>query len=226
VSLDAATARRLSTALIDNLALLHSLDYRAAGLGDLGKPQGYVVRQVTGWTERYARARTGDVPALERVARWLGEHQPAESAAALIHNDYKYDNLILDQADLTRIVAVLDWEMATVGDPLMDLGTSLGYWVEASDPEWLRREAFGPTALPGSLTRRELVERYAERSGRDVSGVLFCYCFGLFKIAVIVQQIYARYVRGHTHDARFAHLDGLVRVLSEQADRALNAGRI
>jgi aminoglycoside phosphotransferase (APT) family kinase protein len=224
VTLDPPTARRLSTALIDTLALLHALDYRAAGLGELGKPEGYVARQVAGWSKRYAAARTDDVPELERVARWLSDHLPPEAGAAVIHNDYKYDNLLLDPADPTRIVAVLDWEMATVGDPLMDLGTTLGYWVEAGDPEPLRRTAFGPTALPGSLTRRELVERYQERTGRAAPGVLFYYCFGLFKIAVIVQQIYARYVRGHTRDARFAALHEVVAVLGRQAERALEAG--
>jgi aminoglycoside phosphotransferase (APT) family kinase protein len=223
-AVDPPTARRLSAALIDALARLHALDHRAAGLEGLGKPEGYVARQVDGWARRYAAARTEDVPELERVARWLGDHLPPEAGAAVIHNDFKYDNLLLDPADLTRIVAVLDWEMATVGDPLMDLGTALGYWVEAGDPEPLRQTAFGPTALPGNLTRRELVGRYEERAGRSVPGVLFYYCFGLFKIAVIIQQIYARYVRGHTRDARFARLNEVVAVLGEQAGRALDAG--
>ena len=126
------TASQLCTALIDNLATLHAVDYRAAGLGDLGKPDGYVERQVTGWSERHAKAKTDELPAMDRLSVWLKQTMPKESAAALIHNDYKYDNLLLDSADPTRIVAVLDWEMATVGDPLMDLGTTLGYWVEAS----------------------------------------------------------------------------------------------
>jgi aminoglycoside phosphotransferase (APT) family kinase protein len=223
---DPDMARRLSIALVDNLALLHGIDYRAAGLGDLGRPEGYVTRQVTGWTERYTRARTEELPGLERVAAWLAAHLPPESGAALVHNDYKYDNLILDPVDLTRIVAVLDWEMATVGDPLMDLGTTLGYWVEAGDPPGLRQAAFGPTALPGSLTRQELAARYAGQSGRDLGNVVYFYVFGLFKIAVIIQQIYARYVRGHTGDPRFAHLNEVVAVLAEQADRAIAAGRL
>lgn len=226
LTIDAPEARRLSTALVDALADLHAIDYRAAGLGDLGKPEGYVARQVAGWSDRYARARTDDLPAMDRVSGWLAGHMPGESAPALIHNDFKYDNLVLDPRDLTRIAAVLDWEMATVGDPLMDLGTTLGYWVEADDPEPLRRQATGPTALPGSLTRRELVARYAERTGRDVADAPFYYAFGLFKIAVIVQQIYARYVRGHTRDARFARLDELVAVLADQADRAVEGGRL
>jgi aminoglycoside phosphotransferase (APT) family kinase protein len=220
------TARRLSLALVDNLVLLHSLDYRAAALGDLGKPEGYVNRQVTGWTSRYQAAQTDQQPALERVARWLAEHLPAEVGAAVIHNDYKYDNLLLDPADLTRVVAVLDWEMATVGDPLMDLGTTLGYWVEASDPPALRHSAMGPTYLAGNLTRSQLVDSYATKTGRQVHDAPFYYCFGLFKIAVIVQQIYARYVRGHTQDPRFAGLNSLVTILGEQADRTLTAGKL
>ena len=223
-SIDPPTARRLSTALIDNLALLHALDYKAAGLADLGKPEGYVTRQVTGWINRYGNARTDPLLEMDRVAEWLTDHMPTGSGAALVHNDYKYDNLVLDPGDLTRIVAVLDWEMATVGDPLMDLGTTLGYWVEAGDPEPVRAGAFGPTALPGSLTRRELVARYAERTGRDVSGILFYYCFGLYKIAVIVQQIYARYVRGHTRDERFARLNERVAALGRMALQATESG--
>jgi aminoglycoside phosphotransferase (APT) family kinase protein len=162
---------------------------------------------------------------MDRLARWLTEHQPAESGAALVHNDYKSDNLVLDPDDLTRIVAVLDWEMATVGDPLMDLGTTLGYWVEASDPESVHANAVGPTSLPGSLTRAELVARYAQKTGRDVSGILFYYCFGLYKIAVVLQQIYARFVRGHTQDERFRCLNERVATLSQQAIVAQETGR-
>ncbi len=225
VTIDPPTARRLSTALIDNLALLHALDYKAAGLADLGKPEGYVARQVTGWINRYTNAQTDTLPEMDRIARWLSDHKPAESDAALIHNDYKYDNLVLDPEDLTRIVAVLDWEMATVGDPLMDLGTTLGYWVEAGDPQSVQANAVGPTALPGSLTRQELVARYAEKTGRDVSGMLFYYCFGIYKIAVILQQIYARFVRGHTRDERFSRLNERVAGLSRQALLAQETGQ-
>jgi aminoglycoside phosphotransferase (APT) family kinase protein len=226
LTLDADRAGRLSTALIDQLALLHAVDYRAAELGDLGKPEGYVERQVSGWAKRYEQAQTGDVPEMNRVARWLTEHLPAGSRAAIIHNDYKYDNVVLSPDDPAQIVAVLDWEMATLGDPLMDLGTTLGYWIEAGDPEPLKQTAFGPTAVPGSLTRRELVARYEQRTSRAVPDPLFYYCFGLFKIAVIVQQIYARYVRGNTQDPRFARLGGLVAVLARQADGAIDRGSI
>lgn len=226
MTLDADTVRRMSTALIDHLAKLHALDYRNAGLADFGKPDGYVARQVTGWIKRYEASRTDDVATMESVGTWLGAHLPAESGGVLIHNDYKYDNLIFDSDDLTKIVAVLDWEMATIGDPLMDLGSTLGYWVEAGDPEPLRRAAFGPTALPGSLTRRELLERYEQQAGRSVADPVFYYSFGLYKLAVIVQQIYARFVRGNTADPRFAHLNQLVTILSQQADQAVHAGQL
>ncbi len=219
------TVGRLGAALVDNLARLHSLDYEATGLGHIGKPIGYVERQVTGWTRRYRDAQTGDLGGLERAMAWLDENRPGESGSALVHNDYKFDNLVLDPGDLTRIVAVLDWEMATIGDPLMDLGTTLGYWIEPDDLEPLRRFLVGPTTLPGSLTRREVAERYGVQSGRDVSNLLFYYVFGLFKIAVIAQQIYARYVRGATRDARFAVLGTVVEALGEQATRSINSGR-
>lgn len=250
--IDPATACGMSRALIDNLAALHAIDYQKAGLSDLGKPEGYVQRQVAGWTKRYAQAQTSSVTAMDRLADWLDQHQPTVSGAAVIHNDYKYDNVMLnadwlsritppeavtvdsdtdrqatdslDSGDLTKVVAVLDWEMATIGDPLMDLGTALAYWVEATDPAPLRQAAFGPTALPGSLTRYEVVERYQQYTGRAVTNLEFYYCFGLFKLAVIVQQIYARYARGLTQDPRFAHLDQLVNILSEQAQRTLHTG--
>jgi aminoglycoside phosphotransferase (APT) family kinase protein len=225
LALDAETTRRLCESFIDNLARLHDLDYAAAGLGDVGKPQGYVERQVTGWTKRYRDAQTDDVPAMDHIAAWLVQHRPKESGAALIHNDYKYDNLVLDPDDVTRIVAVLDWEMCTIGDPLMDLGTTLGYWIEATDSTALRSLAFGPTMLPGSLTRRGLMERYAQQTGRDVSDMLFYYCFALLKLAVIVQQIYYRYAKGHTRDERFATLNQAVAVLGQTAVRAAERGR-
>ncbi len=219
--LDAGAARRLSEATIDGLADLHAIDPQAVGLGDLGKPEGYCERQVTGWTRRYRDAQTDDVPDMDTVAAWLAAHLPPDGPGRLIHNDYKYDNLVLDPVDFKRIVGVLVWEMSTLGDPLMDLGTTLCYWVEAADPEPLRATAFGPTAAPGSLTRAELVERYAERSGRSVSDITFYYSFGLFKTAVVVQQIYCRYRKGLTRDERFARLIDGVRLLAGHARRQL-----
>jgi aminoglycoside phosphotransferase (APT) family kinase protein len=223
---DSDTARKLGLALVDNLARLHTLDYKAAGLADLGKPEGYVARQVSGWVNRWSAARTEELASIERLGTWLSKTMPRESGAALIHNDYKFDNLLLDSQDLTHIVAVLDWEMATVGDPLMDLGSTLGYWIEATDPQAFQLVATGPSNVPGNLTRREVVDRYAQVTGKDVRDVLFYYCFGLYKMAVILQQIYARYVRGHTKDPRFARLNTWVEALGQQADRTLEAGQI
>ena len=218
--------RQTSTALVDNLADLHAVDVTRPPLAALGRPQGYVGRQVSGWTERYVNAKTDEIPGVEAAAAWLSRNMPKESGAAVIHNDYKYDNVVLDPKDLTRIMAVLDWEMATVGDPLMDLGSFIGYWADPDDLRELRARAYGPTYLPGSLSRLQIVERYAQRSGRAVGPILFYYVFALFKIAVIVQQIYKRYVEGHTRDPRFASLLAWVRVMAHQAERALEKGRI
>jgi aminoglycoside phosphotransferase (APT) family kinase protein len=219
--------RVLSETFIENLAEIHEIDYEAAGLGELGSPKGYVKRQVEGWTKRYYNARTDDVPSIERLADWLQQNLPADSEkAALIHNDYKYDNIVLAPDDLGRVVAVLDWEMATIGDPLMDFGTSLGYWVDAQDPEEWQRYGFGLTARAGSLTRNELLEHYSRRTGRVINEPVFYFAYGLLKIAVIVQQIYFRYQKGLTRDPRFAQLGGLVRACGELAQRAIERRRI
>jgi len=223
VALPPETISRLCAAFVETLVELHGLDYAAAGLAGFGNPEGYALRQVTGWTKRYRDAQTGEVGEMDTVASWLAEHVPPAQGASLLHNDYKHDNLVLDPARPDRIVAVLDWEMCTAGDPLMDLGTTLAYWVEEGDSEELKAVAFGPTRLPGSYTRRQLVDRYAERSGRAVHDLDFYYCFGLFKIAVVVQQIYYRFRQGLTHDPRFASLGGAVSVLARQA--ALHLGR-
>lgn len=220
------TVRRLCEAFVNNLVLLHSLDLRAAGLGDLGRPDGYVERQVSGWNKRYAGAKTDDYPDVERLGQWLSETRPPDGSPALIHNDYKYDNLMLARDDLTRIVAVLDWEMATVGDPLMDLGMTLAYWIQANDSDEQRQAAFGPTTLEGSLTREQIVARYAKSRGVPLPHMLFYYCFGLFKLAVIIQQIYARFVRGATSDPRFANLNERVKSLGEAGIKAIKTGEL
>jgi aminoglycoside phosphotransferase (APT) family kinase protein len=227
IDLSPDVMRVLSETFIENLAEIHEIDYEAAGLGELGSPKGYVKRQVEGWTKRYYNARTDDVPSIERLADWLQQNLPADSEkAALIHNDYKYDNIVLAPDDLGRVVAVLDWEMATIGDPLMDFGTSLGYWVDAQDPEEWQRYGFGLTARAGSLTRNELLEHYSRRTGRVINEPVFYFAYGLLKIAVIVQQIYFRYQKGLTRDPRFAQLGGLVRACGELAQRAIERRRI
>jgi aminoglycoside phosphotransferase (APT) family kinase protein len=219
-------ARRVSESFLDNLALLHSLDYSAIGLAELGKPQGYLERQVRGWIERYHGSKTHDIPEVETISNWIQQHMPAPSGAALIHNDYKYDNVVFDANDLTKIIGVLDWEMCTIGDPLTDLGSALAYWVDANDSPEILETRWGPTNCPGSLTRAQLAERYAQKTGRDVSQMPFYLVFARFKIAVIVQQIYYRYHQGLTHDERFATMPQLVKVLLRASLRTAETGVI
>lgn len=219
---DAATVRRLCESFVDTLVELHGIDWRAAGLGDLGHPDGYVERQVTGWSKRYDDAKTDEVPAMHEAAAWLASRIPVSPAPTIVHNDYKYDNLILAENDPTKIVGLLDWEMATIGDPLMDLGTTLCYWVEAGDPPDLQALRMGPTQAPGSLTRRALAERYAAATGRPLEHIVFYYVFGLFKTAVVLQQIYYRYKKGLTRDERFGFLGLGVAALAGQARRAMD----
>ena len=219
-------ARRVSESFLDNLALLHGLDYNQIGLADLGKPQGYLERQVRGWMERYHGSKTHDIPEVETISNWIQQHMPASSAATLIHNDYKYDNAVLDPSDLTRIIGVLDWEMCTIGDPLADLGSTLAYWIDSSDPPEILETRWGPTTCPGSLTRAQLVQRYAEKTGRDVSDVAFYLVFARFKIVVIVQQIYYRYHQGLTHDERFATMPQRINLLLRAALRTAETGVI
>jgi aminoglycoside phosphotransferase (APT) family kinase protein len=202
------------------------LDHAAIGLADLGKPHGYLERQVRGWIDRYYTSQTHDLPEIERISVWLKERMPATSDAALIHNDYKYDNVVLDRADATRIVGVLDWEMATIGDPLTDLGTVLAYWVDREDPDELQKIHWCPSTAAGSLTRAQLVERYARTTGRDVSAMVFYLAFARFKVAVIVQQIYYRYHEGLTKDPRFASMPEVVKVLLRSSLHSAETGSI
>ena len=218
--------RRLSEAAIDTLAEIHAVDYTAAGLGALGTPVGYVERQLAGWIKRCEAASTGPQPDLLRIAHWLSDSRPADSGAALIHNDFKYDNLVLDPANTASILAVLDWEMATIGDPLMDLGTSLAYWVEGTDPPAMQALGIGVTALPGNLSRRGVLARYEAATGKVVPHPVYYYAFGLFKVAVIAQQIYARFVKGFTKDPRFAHLDRAVAAIGAAAVQAVDQDRL
>lgn len=222
----------LSTATVDALAEIHRLDVQAAGLGDLGKPEGYAERQVRGWTERYEKSKTKDVPAMDAVARWLADHRPpsvtSPARAALLHNDFKYDNVVLEPGTLHRVVAVLDWEMATVGDPVLDLGTALGYWVQADDPPALKAMAFGPTHLPGNLTRREVVARYQEKVGTALAedAVHYAFVYAFFKLGVVAAQLYRRYVSGLTHEARYASMFDGMGAVAQAAQIAIARGRI
>ncbi len=206
LGLDHEGVATLCRRAVDVLVALHSVDVEDAGLGHLDRGDGYVVRQVGGWSERYRRARTPDVPDLERTMAWLDANQPPDRPHTLVHNDFRFDNLVLDPADPTRVIGVLDWEMATVGDPLMDLGGALAYWAQADDdPAFLalRRQ---PTHTPGMLTRSEVVQRYTEARGERVAPEQwrFYEVFGLFRLAGIAQQIYYRYHHGQTTNPAYA----------------------
>jgi aminoglycoside phosphotransferase (APT) family kinase protein len=209
--------RRVGLALVDALVDLHAVDVERAGLSHLGKPLGFVERQVRGWTERWHRSKTSDMPDMDHLAAWLLAHLPPNPARpTIVHGDFKLDNLMLDADDPGRIVAVFDWEMAALGDPLVDVGILLAYWVPNAPPA--QHDALTTvTTQPGWLTPAELVQRYAERSGRDLSTLRFFEVFALFKIAVVIQQIYVRFVRGQTDDPRFANFGDRVRFLASRA---------
>ncbi len=195
--------RRIGEALIDTLAALHRIDVNEAGLADLGHPDGYVQRQLNGWIERWNDARTGQSADASQVTAWLRERLPPSSAVGIVHNDYKLDNMLLDGHDPSRITALLDWDMCTIGDPLMDLGYLLALWAEPADPPAARAGAM-PTWHAGFPTRDDAVQRYAALTGFDVSHLRWYYVFNIFRFAVILQQIYKRYAVGQTHDKRFS----------------------
>ncbi len=224
LDLTRGATRELCLGFVDALVALHRVDPVAAGLEDLGRGGGYARRQVTGWTDRYRKARTGNVPRAERLISWLLQHAPPDAGSCVIHNDFRFDNVVLDRQQPTRIVGILDWEMATVGDPLMDLGGALAYWVESGDDPLFRALRRQPTHLPGMLTRREVVILYCERIGRPaISGEewTFYELFGLFRLAAIAQQIYLRYHRKESRNPAFRHFWLYVHYLVWRANRIL-----
>ena len=225
LGLDEEAVGALCRAAVDTLVALHEVDVEAAGLAHLDRGEGYVARQVGGWSERYRRARTPDVPDLETTMAWLDAHRPPDRPHTLIHNDFRFDNLVLDPEDPTRVVGVLDWEMATVGDPLMDLGGALAYWVQADDdPAFLalRRQ---PTHTPGMLTRIEVLERYGKARGEhvDPDQWRFYEVFGLFRLAVIAQQIYFRFHHGQTTNPAYGAFREVVTHLDARCSRLVRA---
>ncbi len=203
LGLDEGSTRRLCTSAIDRLVQLHQADPGQAGLADLGKGPGYVRRQVEGWSARYRAAHTWNVPSFARVMAWLDERRPRDVGQRIVHNDFRFDNLVLAPEDPQRIVGVLDWELATVGDPLMDLGGAMAYWVQADDDRIMRALRRQPTDAPGMLTRQEVVERYCAHTGLEVEDWTFYEVFGLFRLATIIQQIYKRYHLRETRNRAF-----------------------
>lgn len=217
---------KVCESFIENLVNLHALDYKKIGLETLGKPEGYVKRQVEGWTKRYFNAKTDEHSELETAIEWLNANIPESHGASLIHNDYKFDNVMLNPNNPTEIVAVLDWEMTTIGEPLMDLGSSLAYWMSKESGNELLSMPFNPRVLMENISRLELVEMYEEKSGKKVSDMLFYYVFGTFKLAVIAQQIYFRYVKGFTKDVRFATFNHFINSLGKIALTGIESGKI
>ncbi|MBB3174161.1 aminoglycoside phosphotransferase (APT) family kinase protein [Endobacter medicaginis] len=221
-ALDADGVTRLCENFVEGLVALHSVDTARPEIAALGRGEGYVGRQVAGWTKRWRDALTEGTDAIEDVTDWLAANQPArETRICVIHNDYRLDNVVLDANDPLRIIGVLDWEMATLGDPLMDLGGSLAYWVEAGDDAAFRALRRQPSQVPGMLTRAQIVQRYGARTGIDVSGFTFYEVFGLFRLMGIAQQIWRRFVLGQTTNPQFAGFGEAVRYLGTRCRRLI-----
>lgn len=213
---DEEDTRQLCVAFWSKLIELHQVDYKQAGLHDFGHPDGYVRRQVEGWNARMQAAGTADVETFEDIQNWLVDNLPAdEPLPAILHGDYRLDNIILDKDDPFKVIALLDWEICAIGNPLMDLGNALAYWVEADDPPIFTSLLMQPSTAPGMLTRAEVLQMYAEKTGTDVSGFKFYYTYGIFRNMVILQQIYYRYFHGKTQDKRFAGFGKRVQAVGE-----------
>ena len=216
-SADAKAPQLMSQALVDTLAAFHAVDYAALGLSELGRPEGFVKRQVEGWWRRWQAAMLDEIPQLDEIYRWLTQQLPATSFHSLVHNDYKLDNTMFDADDPSRVVAILDWDMCTLGDPLSDVGTLLTYWTGPDDRPAVRAIGSMPAGDHDFFSRKQILQRYAERSGRDISNIRFYHVLGIFRLLVILQQIYIRYVRGYTQDERFARLNVSVSALADWA---------
>ena len=225
LTLDPSTARRLCLNAVDALVALHAVDPAGTEIESIGKGRGYTRRQIDGWCDRYLKARTWNVPSCRKVRRWLTKNIPDDVGTCVIHGDFRLDNLVLDPDDPASIRAVLDWEMATLGDPLMDLGNSLAYWVQTDDDRVARSTRRQPTHLPGMLTRREFVDAYFERSGRvRPDNWVFYEVYGIFRLAVIVQQIYRRYFLRQTRNPAFKNFWFLVWYLDRRCRRLIRSG--
>jgi len=220
---NAEDTRRFCIAFWEKLIELHQVDYVAAGLADFGKPKGYAGRQVTGWNGRFERVMTPDVDDFAFVRDWLVENIPADKIRhSVLHGDYRIDNVILDKDDPCKIRALLDWEICALGDPLMDLGNALAYWMEADDPGYLKSFATQPSDAPGMLSRSGILSLYQDKTGVDTSGFKFYLVSGYWRTAVIVQQIYYRYFHGQTQDERFRHFGATSQLLGEHCRRIIS----
>ena len=211
---------RISLSLVDALVALHDVDYRAAGLGDFGRPEGYLERQVRRWSQQWERSKTDELPQIDELIARLLRALPESPAPTIVHGDYRLGNMALDPADPGRILAIFDWEMSTLGDPLADLGYTLIYWAEEGDSGASGGLSAGAvTANPGFLKRAELVEAYGKRSGRRVEAIDFYQVLALYKLAVISEGIYARYLAGKTLGQGFAGMGRAAEAIAERAWR-------
>ncbi|CAM3751396.1 phosphotransferase family protein [Aeromicrobium ponti] len=215
--------RQISETMVDKLAELHSIDYKKTGLTEISNPDGFMERQVYGWIGRYEQAKTDDVYEAETLKKWLTENIPVSGEPAIIHYDYKLNNAMFSD-DLQEMAGLFDWEMTTVGDPLADLGAGMSYWIQDDDPDLLKYGLGKPpvTVQKGFYTRQEFIEAYARKTGRDVSNINFYLTFAYFKLAVICQQIYYRYKKGQTNDARFSQFNQFVKVLLKHGVQVAN----
>ena len=218
--------RGMSRMVVDTLVELHTVDWQKAGLGDLGRPEGFLERQVKGWIGRYDKAKTEEIEEVGPLTEWIQKNIPESPPATIVHNDYKLNNLLLNPEDLTEVRAVLDWEMTTIGDPLFDLAVSLSYWVEAGDSQELKEVLPTVADTPGFMTRKEFIDYYAQKSGRDLSDMHWYLVFGYFKLAVILQQIYARWHNGQTKDERFANFNERVKSVIVHAHDLVQKGEL
>ena len=221
LDLPPTTVRQLCLNVLDALIELHQVDYQAAGLAGLSSGTGYTQRQISGWSKRYTQARTWNVPSGRRIMAWLEAHQPSQERICITHNDFRFDNVVLDTEDPTRILAILDWELATLGDPLMDLGNLLAYWVQADDDFLAQATRRQPTHLPGMLTRKEVVTYYCEKTGFQPENWTFYEVYGLFRLSAIAQQIYYRYYHKQTRNPAFKHFWIFVHYLHWRCRRAM-----
>jgi aminoglycoside phosphotransferase (APT) family kinase protein len=217
------TFRRMSEGFIDALADLHSVDYEKVGLGTLGRPDGFVRRQIIGWMDRWEKAKIEEIPVMNKLGAWFLEHIPPAQKPVLLHNDFFLHNVMFAPDNSGEVVGVFDWEMSTLGDPLIDLGLAIGYWRDPDDVEELLElsEGYAHTTRPGFMTRSQLTERYGRRTGRDMSQIAFYQGWANWKTATVLQQLYVRFVRGHTHDPRFANLGKQPPVLARTAARVV-----
>jgi len=215
----------IASEFVDTLVELHKLEIEKIGLSEFGRPSGYCERQVKGWSKRYQNSKTHDFPEINFVINWLNNNIKESPYVSLIHNDYKYDNLVLDSNTLA-VKSVLDWEMCTTGDPFMDLGTTLAYWINKDDPDYMREINLNITSEKNNPKRGEILEMYSKKFGDDIEHIVFYFVFGLFKIAVIVQQIFFRYKKGLTNDIRFKNLNIVVQSYARMAKESIENEKI